>query len=165
MKVCSKCHQEKVEDSFRKASNQQCIACIEAVRRAQRKNPEGEKARRKLYRERHPERVKAQVTKWRKANPAKIRAYDKVQRLKNPETRRRREHLRSSRLREGVYNRDGGRCGICGRGVAFKRMTLDHIIPRSAGGKDTEDNLRLAHMMCNAYRQDQGPAQIRMRMA
>ena len=168
MKVCSKCHQQKAEDHFRKASNKQCIGCIEKVRCAQRADPEGEKARKKLYVERHPERVKAQVTKWKRANPAKIRAYDKVQRLKNPryrELRNLRKRVRNIRRREDIYNRDEGRCGICSKRVPFNRMTLDHIIPRSAGGKDTEDNLRLAHMMCNSRRQDKGSAQIRMSMA
>ena len=162
MKVCSKCHQQKAENSFRKASNKQCMACIEKVRCAQRADPEGEKARRKLYRDRHPERVKAQVTKWRKANPTKIRGYERAQRKKNPAAARYRERVRSKRWREGIYNRDEGRCGICGKRVPFNQMTLDHIVPRSKGGKNTRENLRLAHMMCNAIRRDVGPAQTRL---
>ena len=201
MKVCSKCHQQKVEDSFRKASNKQCIACIEKVRRAQRKNPEGERARRKLYRERHPERVKAQVKRWRTSHPEVVAAQKQRYQDKHPEVvaalnkryrenhpeaetarhkrwrkahpeagrserererRRQRERVRSKRRREEIYARDGGRCGICGTRVPFNRMTLDHIVPRSKGGKNTPENLRLAHMMCNSARRDVGPAQTRL---
>jgi 5-methylcytosine-specific restriction endonuclease McrA len=32
---------------------------------------------------------------------------------------------------------------------AKQRATFDHIIPRSKGGKDTVENLQLAHARCN----------------
>lgn len=36
-----------------------------------------------------------------------------------------------------------------------QRATFDHIIPRSNGGADTNDNLQLAHAHCNKIKGNQ----------
>lgn len=53
---------------------------------------------------------------------------------------------RSMRLR--VFDRDGWRCVQCG---CKKRdaLTLDHIVPRCAGGPTTFDNLQTLCRACN----------------
>lgn len=63
--------------------------------------------------------------------------------------------------RWAIYERDGWMCQLCGRRVdrrfhAPHRMapSLDHIIPVSAGGPDTEANLQLAHFGCNSAKGD-----------
>jgi 5-methylcytosine-specific restriction endonuclease McrA len=56
--------------------------------------------------------------------------------------------------------RDGSDCAICrkalDRSVRDERspdyITLDHITPKSAGGDDKIQNLRLAHSRCNNAR-------------
>lgn len=63
-----------------------------------------------------------------------------------------------------VRERDNDICQICGLMVNdkdienghIKRMypTVDHIIPLSKGGSHTWDNVRLAHMSCNAGKCD-----------
>ena len=60
-----------------------------------------------------------------------------------------------------LYRRDGGKCQICKRKVNMKlkhphpmSASIDHIIPVSKGGEHTKKNTRLAHMICNARRQD-----------
>lgn len=64
-------------------------------------------------------------------------------------------------LFDAVYARDGGRCVYCGiaarrpgRGVerASDLATLDHIVPRSAGGPLNQGNLVLACQACNNMR-------------
>lgn len=46
----------------------------------------------------------------------------------------------------------GDRCHLCGlRGAT----TADHLIPRSHGGNDALENLRPAHLSCNAARGNQ----------
>lgn len=59
-----------------------------------------------------------------------------------------------------IYDRDGWRCQLCGEPVDMvadtthpSAPTLDHIVPRSRGGSDDPDNLRLTHRGCNARRQ------------
>jgi 5-methylcytosine-specific restriction endonuclease McrA len=53
-------------------------------------------------------------------------------------------------LRYEVLKRDGGRCVLCGNskkeGV---KLHVDHILPRSKGGKDTLDNLQTLCQPCN----------------
>lgn len=55
-----------------------------------------------------------------------------------------------------LYERDGGKCGICGEKVD-RRCTYphprspspDHIVPLSKGGEHSYRNLQLAHWGCN----------------
>lgn len=61
--------------------------------------------------------------------------------------------------RLSLYKRDQWICQICMDPVdpaspkfSIWRPTLDHIIPRSRGGLDNFDNLRLAHGWCNSVR-------------
>jgi len=56
---------------------------------------------------------------------------------------------------EVIRERDGNRCGICGRRVGRKSHphpespSLDHIVPLGAGGAHEAANLQLAHLSCN----------------
>lgn len=44
-------------------------------------------------------------------------------------------------------------CALCGgRFNSIREATLDHIVPRSAGGRTREFNTRLAHKKCNSAR-------------
>ncbi len=52
-------------------------------------------------------------------------------------------------VRNRIFERDEGICGICNLPVDFSKMHLDHIVPISAGGKDAEDNLQVSHPTCN----------------
>lgn len=61
--------------------------------------------------------------------------------------------------RDEVGDRDGWLCGICGEAVDKNRpwpdrfcATLDHIQPLSLGGRHAMENLRIAHLTCNAKR-------------
>ena len=55
--------------------------------------------------------------------------------------------LRLTRLVLETY---GDTCHLCARAGA---TTADHLIPRSAGGDDSLENLRPAHSSCNSSRQ------------
>jgi predicted nucleic acid-binding Zn ribbon protein len=55
-----------------------------------------------------------------------------------------------------LARRDGTNCGICGRTVDLTapktdpdRPSIDHILPRAAGGTNDPANLQLAHLSCN----------------
>lgn len=58
--------------------------------------------------------------------------------------------------RRGVLRRDGHRCGYCGRTAT----TVDHIHPRSRGGKDTWENLVACCLRCNNAKGDRTLAQL-----
>lgn len=51
--------------------------------------------------------------------------------------------------RQLVIRRDGFVCHLCGGAVKRGDVHLDHVIPRSKGGPDTADNLKVAHSTCN----------------
>jgi hypothetical protein len=51
--------------------------------------------------------------------------------------------------RQRIYDRDSGRCGLCGEPVGFDEMHLDHRRPYIAGGTEDDDNLQPAHPDCN----------------
>lgn len=53
-----------------------------------------------------------------------------------------------------IYDRNHGRCAICGRYVPFMDFTVDHIIPISKGGTNNMNNLQCACKTCNLIKQD-----------
>lgn len=53
--------------------------------------------------------------------------------------------------RHNIFKRDGGKCQYCG---ANRDLTLDHVIPRSKGGKSTWTNLVTACKKCNSLKGD-----------
>jgi 5-methylcytosine-specific restriction endonuclease McrA len=59
--------------------------------------------------------------------------------------------------RLAIYIRDGFACAYCGRSLkdaAPADITLDHLLPRSAGGSNDATNLVTACRSCNSSRQD-----------
>lgn len=61
--------------------------------------------------------------------------------------------------RREVLRRDRHSCQYCG---STKRLTLDHIIPRSKGGQHTWDNVVTACEKCNCFKGDRTPTQANM---
>lgn len=53
-----------------------------------------------------------------------------------------------------IFNRDKCICQICGRPVDFGSFTLDHIVPRSSGGNNEDNNLQVTHKLCNQFKND-----------
>ncbi|MFZ4828806.1 MAG: HNH endonuclease [Phototrophicaceae bacterium] len=61
----------------------------------------------------------------------------------------------SESLRQQVSERAQGRCEYCQtQQVIVVSMVIDHIVPESAGGSSDLDNLCLACISCNAFKQD-----------
>jgi 5-methylcytosine-specific restriction endonuclease McrA len=60
----------------------------------------------------------------------------------------------------GVLRRDGHRCGYCDH----QADTVDHILPRSRGGKNTWINTVAACNGCNQRKGDRTPAEAGMRL-
>lgn len=62
--------------------------------------------------------------------------------------------------RSGVLHRDDRRCGYC----AGPAATVDHILPRSRGGRNTWTNTVAACAACNQAKGDRTPAEAGMRL-
>lgn len=71
-------------------------------------------------------------------------------------SRPRRESLskRLGRVARLIAARDGGKCVYCGATASSSdsALHLDHLTPRSEGGKDVASNLVLACRSCNCRR-------------
>ncbi|MCH7403411.1 HNH endonuclease [Belliella kenyensis] len=58
--------------------------------------------------------------------------------------------------RNNLFRRDKGTCQYCG---SKKNLTIDHVIPRSKGGKTNWTNLTTACNRCNVLKGDKTPEQ------
>lgn len=65
--------------------------------------------------------------------------------------KRRGTHDHGKATRQFVLKRDGHKCVQCG---ATERLTMDHIKPKSKGGKWTPDNLQTMCAECNGKKGD-----------
>lgn len=56
--------------------------------------------------------------------------------------------------RRSLFNRDGGICQYCGTEVSKYSFTVDHVVPRSKGGKSDWKNMVVACRECNNRKDD-----------
>jgi 5-methylcytosine-specific restriction endonuclease McrA len=66
--------------------------------------------------------------------------------------------------RRNIYARDGNRCQYCGRKYPTNELSLDHIIPRSQGGRTTWDNVVCCCVKCNVRKGGRTPEQAHMHL-
>lgn len=70
--------------------------------------------------------------------------------------------MATRRLR--VYARDGKRCRFCGEPLARSDFTLDHLLPKAAGGPDWDINLVVACRTCNNEKGDKPIDEVGMEL-
>jgi 5-methylcytosine-specific restriction endonuclease McrA len=63
--------------------------------------------------------------------------------------------------RQNIFRRDGQKCLYCG---SREDLTLDHVLPRSRGGKTSWQNLVTACKRCNSKKGDFTPEEANMRL-
>lgn len=64
--------------------------------------------------------------------------------------------------RHNIMKRDGNRCLYCG---SRQNLTIDHVMPRSRGGRDTWENLATACNDCNVRKGDLTPKEAEMELS
>jgi 5-methylcytosine-specific restriction endonuclease McrA len=69
---------------------------------------------------------------------------------------------RASTKRTQILIRDRYRCQYCGASGTGFDLTIDHIIPRSRGGRTVPENLCAACFLCNQRKGDRTPEEARM---
>lgn len=63
------------------------------------------------------------------------------------------QHAIPKHWRQILLERDGPNCALCGKPIGdIELANIDHIVPRSHGGRDRVENLQLAHYRCNVER-------------
>ena len=71
-------------------------------------------------------------------------------------------HVRYSRL--NIFARDKFTCQYCGEAPHRSKLNLDHVVPRSLGGRTTWENVVCSCVECNRRKGGRTPAQARLRL-
>ena len=66
--------------------------------------------------------------------------------------------------RINIFRRDGGMCQYCSEKFPRPELTIDHVIPRSKGGKSVWNNVVCCCIDCNRKKGGNTPAQARMKL-
>lgn len=66
--------------------------------------------------------------------------------------------------KESIRKRDGGVCQYTGRPLSWKEGNVDHVIPRSQGGKNTFENMVWCHRDINSKKADKTPEQAGLKL-
>lgn len=73
----------------------------------------------------------------------------------------RRKTIYSKRL---VYERDNYLCQYCRKKLTRSSATIDHVLPRSRGGRSTFKNCVASCEPCNSYKADRTPREAKMKL-
>lgn len=66
--------------------------------------------------------------------------------------------------RVNIYGRDGYACQYCGQKKRIDKLTYDHVVPRSQGGKTIWTNIVTACSECNIKKGGRTPEQAHMKL-
>lgn len=66
--------------------------------------------------------------------------------------------------RRNIYDHFKHACAYCGAQPGDENLDMDHVIPRSRGGKTTWENIVLSCMDCNREKADRTPKEAKMKL-
>jgi len=66
--------------------------------------------------------------------------------------------------RRNIWGRDKGICMYCGTHVSLDDFQFEHVIPQSAGGPTTWDNIVVSCSRCNKRKRNRTPEQAGMKL-
>jgi CRISPR/Cas system Type II protein with McrA/HNH and RuvC-like nuclease domain len=69
------------------------------------------------------------------------------------------KNLRVNRKR--IFARDGHKCAYC---LSTKNLSIDHVVPKSRGGKNTWENMVTSCKRCNGIKDDRTPDEANMKL-
>ena len=125
----------------------------------------------KAYYQSHKAKKVAYSRAYRQSHKAAVHAYQVEYERTHPgrktdiEARRRaakRGCASETISRARVYDRDAGRCHICGKKVRPGHWHLDHIIPLARGGEHSYKNVAVCHPSCNMRKHARLVGQLRL---
>ena len=77
------------------------------------------------------------------------------------------EHLPKGKVRFSrlnIYARDHDTCQYCAKQLPRSELNLDHVVPRSQGGKTSWENVVCSCIPCNLKKGGRTPAQARLKL-
>lgn len=83
-----------------------------------------------------------------------------VERRDEPPVRSDSGRRRSADIKQQLYGRQAGDCNGCGEHFQLRNLTIDHVIPRSRGGPDLDENLQLLCGACNSVKGNRTQAHL-----
>jgi 5-methylcytosine-specific restriction endonuclease McrA len=66
--------------------------------------------------------------------------------------------------RANIFARDDNTCQYCGKAFPKQELSIDHVIPRSYGGKSTWENVVCCCFICNHTKGGRTPKQAHMKL-
>jgi 5-methylcytosine-specific restriction endonuclease McrA len=66
--------------------------------------------------------------------------------------------------RRNIYARDNNRCQYCGKRMPTTELSLDHVLPKSQGGKSSWTNIVCCCVKCNVKKGGRTPEQAHMHL-
>jgi 5-methylcytosine-specific restriction endonuclease McrA len=66
--------------------------------------------------------------------------------------------------RRNLFARDGNKCQYCGKRFKMSELSIDHVVPRSRGGRTTWPNVVCACMKCNVRKGGRTPEEAGMHL-
>ena len=66
--------------------------------------------------------------------------------------------------RRNIYARDGSKCQYCGKKFSTTELSLDHVKPKSQGGRASWDNIVCCCVKCNVKKGGRTPEQAHMHL-
>lgn len=66
--------------------------------------------------------------------------------------------------RKNLFARDDFRCQYCGQSQPTSQLSLDHVVPKSLGGKTTWENIVCSCLGCNSRKGGRTPDQAGMKL-
>jgi 5-methylcytosine-specific restriction endonuclease McrA len=66
--------------------------------------------------------------------------------------------------RRNIFARDHNRCQYCGRKFPISELSLDHVMPRSRGGKADWENIVCCCVKCNVKKGGRTPDEAHMKL-
>ena len=66
--------------------------------------------------------------------------------------------------RRNIYARDSNKCQYCGRKFPTTELSLDHVKPKSQGGRSSWENIVCCCVACNVKKGGRTPEQARMHL-
>ena len=73
-------------------------------------------------------------------------------------------YKKASVTRRNIFKRDKNTCQYCGDSVNYNTGSIDHVLPRSRGGRYSWKNLTTACKSCNHSKGNRTPKQARMKL-
>jgi 5-methylcytosine-specific restriction endonuclease McrA len=66
--------------------------------------------------------------------------------------------------RRNIYARDSSKCQYCGKKFSTTELSLDHVLPKSQGGKSSWENIVCCCVKCNVKKGGRTPEQAHMHL-